>query len=315
MPLPLRDYYPIERSAELLECTIDDLLHWGEIGAIRLCLRFWNVNAYQFCDFSIFNEIMKDFNIPAIDFDDDLNPYIAYYYAVYRYVKNKDNGLKFIKEMKSKKYYDTACQLLTGFNGNPNSRIEVSVNRVYSEGFKVESLKVFNGDEYNCIFEIPVKLNGFFPLNKRFFTYKRAGVPLDEIKDNYIAISSFDFLTALYVTDSLIFHTNDIFILKDDFIKIKNASKNGGELTKTPGFDYLSRYDEKHSDKNKNTIEARNSATSIKIAKALIINHHPTIKNNPKKLAGVLETEIKKAGLGDSTVSKDTISRWMKGDY
>ncbi|HAT1684992.1 TPA: hypothetical protein I8Y21_005821, partial [Klebsiella oxytoca] len=109
--------------------------------------------------------------------------------------------------------------------------------------------------------------------------------------------------------------TNDIFILKDDFVKIKDASKNGSELAKVSGFDYFHEYDEEDNDKNKNTTEARNSATSIKIAKALIINYHPDIKSNPKKLAGILETEIKKAGLGDFSVSKDTISRWMKGDY
>lgn len=32
MTLPLRDYYPIERAAKLLDCDIDDLIHWAVTG-------------------------------------------------------------------------------------------------------------------------------------------------------------------------------------------------------------------------------------------------------------------------------------------
>ncbi|HGB5416235.1 TPA: hypothetical protein ACIVQF_001815, partial [Salmonella enterica subsp. enterica serovar Muenchen] len=39
MTLPLREYYPIERAAELLECTVDDLIHWAMVGSIRLYIK------------------------------------------------------------------------------------------------------------------------------------------------------------------------------------------------------------------------------------------------------------------------------------
>lgn len=39
MTLPLRDYYPIERAAKLLDCDIDDLIHWAVTGCIRICIK------------------------------------------------------------------------------------------------------------------------------------------------------------------------------------------------------------------------------------------------------------------------------------
>lgn len=40
MGMPLREYYGIYRAAELLECKVEDLLHWASIGAIKLFISF-----------------------------------------------------------------------------------------------------------------------------------------------------------------------------------------------------------------------------------------------------------------------------------
>jgi len=40
MGMPLREFYPVKRAAELLECQVGDLLHWAAIGAISLYLSF-----------------------------------------------------------------------------------------------------------------------------------------------------------------------------------------------------------------------------------------------------------------------------------
>lgn len=40
MGMPLREYYGIQRAAELLECKTEDLLHWASIGAISLYISF-----------------------------------------------------------------------------------------------------------------------------------------------------------------------------------------------------------------------------------------------------------------------------------
>ncbi|EFT8979923.1 hypothetical protein HVA68_003085, partial [Salmonella enterica] len=39
MPLPLREYYPIGRAAELLDCTLDDLIHWAITKRISMYIK------------------------------------------------------------------------------------------------------------------------------------------------------------------------------------------------------------------------------------------------------------------------------------
>lgn len=51
MGMPLREYYGIQRAAELLECKTEDLLHWASIGAIHLFIEFESGRGYvHFCD-------------------------------------------------------------------------------------------------------------------------------------------------------------------------------------------------------------------------------------------------------------------------
>ncbi|MCL6376738.1 hypothetical protein EXT57_05100 [Pectobacterium brasiliense] len=38
--IPALEYCKLDRATELLECKINDLLHWAEIGAIELCINF-----------------------------------------------------------------------------------------------------------------------------------------------------------------------------------------------------------------------------------------------------------------------------------
>ncbi|AOR63216.1 hypothetical protein IG605_019240 [Pectobacterium quasiaquaticum] len=42
MGMPLREYYPVKRAAELLGCEVGDLFHWASIGAIKLYVSFEN---------------------------------------------------------------------------------------------------------------------------------------------------------------------------------------------------------------------------------------------------------------------------------
>ncbi|ECE6503331.1 hypothetical protein HP623_000689 [Salmonella enterica] len=317
MPLPLREYYPIERAAELLECTVDDLVHWGENGNIRLCLMLHKVNAICFFDFSIFEEIIKDFKILKAENNDKVNRFIESYYTVYEFYKK--NEMAFINELKCKVYGDVAIMFLTGFR---RQGIEVSnINDIKSKKWNFEFMPNYisdfiDGEDAECynLIKTPVVLNGFFPLRRDFYIYKKLGVISCTEKTKYIKISSLDFSLNFEVVDNLEFYINDLFILKDDFIKIVNNSKKGGELTKMPGYEHFVIYDEKNNNKNKSFTDVRNSATARLIAKALIIKYLPKVKDNPAKLAAVLEGEIKEAGLGDVSVSKDTVSRWMKED-
>ncbi|EBX2144793.1 hypothetical protein DRD92_09515 [Salmonella enterica subsp. enterica serovar Newport] len=317
MPLPLREYYPIERAAELLECTVDDLLHWGENGRIRLCLMLHKVNAFCYLDFSIFEEIINDFNLPLTEKNNKSNRFIESYYTVHEYYKN--NGLDFIEKLSCKVYYDVAFMLLTGC-AHKGVRVK-HIDNIHNKKWSFEIIPNYIKDyvsgvdaDFEYIIKIPIELEGFFPLCKKFYTFRKWGVISDTEKTNYAFISFLDFSSRLFVIESLEFCINDLFVLKDDFIKIMNASKKGSELAKMPGYESFIICDEENNNNDKLSTNVRNSATARLIAKALIIKNHPEIKDNPVKLAAVLEREIKEAGLGDVSVSKDTVSRWMKED-
>ncbi|EBB7650908.1 hypothetical protein CKC63_24195 [Salmonella enterica] len=304
MPLPLREYYPINRATELLDCTIDDLICWGEFGKIKLCLKCFLLDAFCFFDFEIFNEIIKDFNLQKKKIKGNMDEYINAYFTVYdRYMEDQ---IDFIGKIKNKSYGGAACTLLIGCSESEISSIICDPHLILSDGANYK----FNPG-IPSFFKIPVQIHGFFPLNKSFYRYRDAFPKGKEYKHG--CMTSLDFSAYIYAINKERFSVDDLFILKDDFIKIMEASKKGCELTTIPGFNCYNELIENeviYTDKRNK--DARNSAASIKIAKALIINYHPDTKNNPAKLAMILEEEIRKAGLGDFSVSKDTISRWMK---
>ncbi|EJB9549290.1 hypothetical protein MXH74_001060 [Salmonella enterica] len=304
MPLPLREYYPINRVAELLDCTIDDLICWGEFGKIKLCLRCFLLDAFCFFNFEIFNEIIKDFNLQKKKIKGEIDGYINAYSTVYDCYL--EDSIDFIGKIKNKPYNGAACTLLTGCSESEISTIICNPHLILSDGVDYK----FNPNAPS-FFKIPVQINGFFPLNKSFYRYREADLKEKEYKVQYI--TSLDFWAYIHTIDNVRFSVDDLFILKDDFIKIMEASKKGCELTTIPGFNHYNELTENEINyMDKGNKEPRNSAASIKIAKALIINYHPDTKNHPAKLAVILEEEIRKAGLGDFSVSKDTVSRWMK---
>ncbi|ECX4751537.1 hypothetical protein F6B59_24325, partial [Salmonella enterica] len=75
MSLPLREYYPIERAAELLGCTIDDLVHWAEVGSIQLCIKLNNSfgTLGKFAFGHLVNYIDFNIAIKGTQYEDDLN--------------------------------------------------------------------------------------------------------------------------------------------------------------------------------------------------------------------------------------------------
>lgn len=43
--IPALEYCSISRAADILKCSVNDLLHWAEIGAIEICLELNGYNA------------------------------------------------------------------------------------------------------------------------------------------------------------------------------------------------------------------------------------------------------------------------------
>ncbi|EMD3330009.1 hypothetical protein VQ366_001207 [Salmonella enterica] len=303
MPLPLRNYYPVGRAAELLECTIDDLICWGETGRIRLCIRLNKITGllkiYNLLMF--YDGLITDLGLPLLDEnsseEDRLNQAIDNIYSVCV------NNLKILKKIRDKTCYAILYQMF--FTVNPDSDCHLRSD-YYSNEFKYDFVKCFLGGE-QCIHQM-VSMRGFFALPGYFF--KGCGEFESLSGDGFLYTTDYLMEISPCIEDEIKITIDDLFILKKDFIRIKEASKKGDELTEV--------FEELHSNhtllKSDGFKFNRVSSISVLALKALIINHYPDIKDNPSKLANVLTAEAKKAGLDSIKFNKDTVSRWMKED-
>ncbi|WP_142375724.1 hypothetical protein [Klebsiella quasipneumoniae] len=60
MAIPLREYYTLSRAAELLDCKVNDLIHWAFIGGINIYLSIESGMGYlHFCNEN--DELEMDF--------------------------------------------------------------------------------------------------------------------------------------------------------------------------------------------------------------------------------------------------------------
>ncbi|EAX6624802.1 hypothetical protein BIB81_17100 [Salmonella enterica] len=345
MPLPLREYYPIGRAAELLDCTLDDLIHWAITKRISMYIKI--DSAYGIIDEYPITELLGRTGFSdvlsgtthkekIIDLDEELEKddcdlfeyckrkSIIIYKAMEEY-SLKHGGVDSLNEVYLKEAFSFLHYFIYG--KMKNNLCKISGIGPYSTGISTDD---DDDDDDECIDydneylrsviiseydERAVNMQGFFILSDVFFkdnhfrNYFCATNSSDGI--NLVFMPYNDLFINVVLDNEKIIDYNDLFIVKKDFVTIRGASKNGDDISEIKT-KQIPKRDNDNNYINKNI--KRNSATARLIAKALIINHHTDIKNNPAKLAGVLETEIKEAKLGDFSISKDTISRWMKED-
>ncbi|EJS3010439.1 hypothetical protein NW381_001854 [Salmonella enterica] len=345
MPLPLREYYPLERAAELLECTVDDFFHWASFGYINLCIKLKNVDGvFEVIDWrDIYNSEFVPIGAPPIDVSKSKKEQL--YFSLY-YIYNgggdelKITNLEKLEYIVSKKYIELYMEKYNYASYFCNSIIficeckliellsSISIDYIsdiddfsiadyisdiddFSIADYISDIDYFSIADYiveklsltddNKIL-IKVKLDGMFVVyaDDNFFW--------DDIKTNVLrkdfVVRTVDSGLEFYLhsKQNLVSHDN-LFILRSDFLKIKEASKEGKEI-------YI---DEEVKDrKAKKNVQTRTSKAEKIAIKALIANHHPEIKVNPAKVAEVLAVEARQAGLGDVNFDKNTVSNWLK---
>ncbi|EBJ8357645.1 hypothetical protein D0W10_14440 [Salmonella enterica] len=321
MPLPLREYYPLDRAAELLECTIDDLIHWASFGYINLCIKLKNVDGvFEVRDWrDIYNSEFVPMGAPPIDISESKKNQL--YFSLYNIhnggggelkITNHEPleytiGKKYIELYREKYNYasyfcDAIVFICEGKSIESLSVISIGcvsdVEDFSITDYIVEKLSLTDD---NKIF-IKVNLDGLFVMyaDERSFW---DDITTNELRRDFVvgAVNSgleFD----LHSKQNLVSYDN-LFILRSDFLKIKEASKEGKEI-------YI---DEEMKDrKAKKNVQTRTSKAEKIAIKALIANHHPEIKSNPAKVAEVLAAEARQAGLGDVTFDKNTVSNWLR---
>ncbi|EIW3592121.1 TPA: hypothetical protein G8W07_002865 [Salmonella enterica] len=305
MPLPLREYYPLDRAAELLECTVDDLIHWAKLNKINLCVMLENVIGY----ISIYDwrhkyeKVAKEMNLPAID--KTTSRYEQLLFSLKALLHSDSSNIRTI---------DKCHDLLKGCSFGDIDLIKYGFVSPEEGVFWSIDIDDYTGDCFDYIMElsnsesnnikIHVTLSGFF----RMFMYHSFFE--DTILDEYLSVFSIDnmFDVTLLLDDHVYIDDVEFFILKSDFLKIKEASKNGDDIATD---NYLWHKLE-NSDRINKRIVPRVSTPAKTAIKALIANHHSEIKENPAKVAEVLAAEARQAGLGDVNFDKNTVSNWLK---
>ncbi|EID3014300.1 hypothetical protein LB105_004229 [Salmonella enterica] len=334
MPLPLRDYYPIERAAELLDCTVDDFIHWAITKRILIYIKIDSacgiIDEHPITDFldrtdfsdvlsgTIHEEKIIDLNEELKNDVCDIVEYckkksIIIYKAMEEY-SLKHGGVDSLDDVYLHEAFSFLHYLIYG-------KIKNNFGNISSIDHYLADASISDDDDqlYNFIYseyyERAVNMQGFFILSdvffednhfRNYFCANDTGYGL-----NMVFMPCNDLFIHVVLDSEKVIENDDLFIVKKDFITIREASKNGDEISEIKTKQIPKRgNDNDHI--NINT--TRNSATARLIAKALIIKYLPKVKDNPAKLAAVLEGEIKEAGLGAVSVSKDTVSRWMKED-
>ncbi|MBA5602063.1 hypothetical protein H1224_13515 [Pectobacterium aroidearum] len=185
MGMPLREYYPVKRAAELLNCEVGDLFHWASIGAIKLYVSFENGTGF-------------------VRFFGDG-------------VKNEDRDLsRFTEEQ-----FDSPLRLKTQFF-NLKLANDIS-SRVYStyNGNRFDG-EYINERSYQCEF------SGLWALPYSAFGVGELYDFQPGLNDFWCSVNNNMFVS--FETDELLhFEVEDFYIVKSDFLVIKNCS-DGEEL-------------------------------------------------------------------------------------
>ncbi|EBL5122479.1 hypothetical protein NF98_12160 [Salmonella enterica subsp. enterica serovar Rubislaw] len=319
MPLPLREYYPIGRAAELLECTIDDLVHWAMVGCIRLYIKI--DHAYGLLDGISLDELPEtDYFDVIIEGTKYKNRLIDLYKSM-----NEDCSNDFDYSFERAKIIHDAMGTYKFKHGNVKCFDEINMRHIFSEleyyfsdivsddfseitslklleslpggGGEYENIKkLFSGrEDYNA--DYIVRMIGFFGLGERFFRYY-------DFETQFLAGNDYGFENSVYmpesqlcigviVNDNIDFNIDDLFIFKEDFIAIQEASKNGSELNKKYSYHRISNnhgwwsgfcVGEKNKDNIENNSPAKHDTLSNK-------KHHLT-EHFARKRERVLEAAL-----------------------
>lgn len=307
MPLPLREYYPLDRAAELLDCTVDDLLYLAEARKIDLCVMLKDAIGHM--DISDWRDeykrAAKHIELPVIDESNTK-------YEQLLFVSNT-----LLHEDASHTRLIDKCRDVLG--DNLFEKVEF-IKSCYDLGeesmFWIVHIDDSSIEEHDIIRElskpdkryvrIKVNLSGLFVLVDCDF-YEN--IMFRTLGDDYVLISppGKEFSIDCDLVDGIKFNDMAFFILKSDFLKIKESTINGDDILSE-----YQRYRREDSERSDKKILSRVSTPAKTAIKALIANHHPEIKSNPAKVAEVLAAEARQAGLGDVTFDKNTVSNWLR---
>ncbi|EFV4531334.1 hypothetical protein HQS73_004009 [Salmonella enterica] len=261
MSLPLREYYTIDRASELLGCTVDDLIHWAMVGCIRIYIkveRAYGVVVSQdlseLAGSGDFDEVMEGTKYKndlseldtMVEVEDkrqaDISDTEYYnlrarivYHAMNDYIYKKgdvkcldDVGMRHIF---SNLHYHFAHQVTEDFCSITSLEMLCRMYRNDANSFK----DVLNNVPYELSSSV-VDMRGFFGLGEGFYRGYN-------FCNGFVVNTEGEYINSVYMPESNLcvnvisdcdinFSHDVLFIMKNDFLAIKEALRNESELKK-----------------------------------------------------------------------------------
>ncbi|MBA0216275.1 hypothetical protein H4F33_18585 [Pectobacterium brasiliense] len=264
MGMPLREYYPVKRAAELLNCEVGDLFHWASIGAIKLYVSFENGTGFvRFFGDGVKNEDRDLSRFTEEQFDSPLR------------LKTQFFNLKFANDISSRVY--------STYNGN----------RFDGEYINERSYQC----EFSGLWALPYSAFGVVEL----YDFQPG------FNDFWCSVNNNMFVS--FETDELLhFEVEDFYIVKSDFLVIKNCSE-GEELP-----NYLNGGKEKVTVSNieEKVRQERTSGTAKNAIKIMAKILYPDVCESPTNLANSLTADAQSQGRNGVIFDDATVGRWLK---
>lgn len=290
MPLPLREYYRLPRAAELLGCEVDDLLHWAKMRKIYLCINLKDAKG----------------KIDVFDWRNDYQSLVEKYgFPSIKGAAPKKDQLLFSLNIMSDERNREKCREVLKSSFNIIELIidgvidEDSVCKIYiGSNYAIGILSEVSGNHVS----VDVDLDGVFMLFDDSF-YDNI---YDCIIEDYSTILSpkNGLIMNLYLDDAINLNVSDFFILKSDFLKIKEASNEGGEIYIDD--EWSREYETSKPEKAVRTSSKAKLAINL-MAKKLYVKEC----KSPTQLANTLTAEAHKQGL-EVTFDDATVARWLE---
>lgn len=351
MALPLREFYPITRAAELLGCTVDDCVSWAMSGYIRLHLSIRRAygwvspfNTSYFCDDKKALGLFEEFNKLSIQYLGESIPF------------NFDGGMSTNKRNEFVMMIRELCQKISEIYPNGIELIDDLDVSYFYHCLQYESIKYtyhrFSavlglypiasniGEKYLKYLEelgvnrrnkksaaYFVRVLGYWALGPEFFilhTLKKK-ILAGMMPKLFMAGSNFN--VTLCVDKDFSFEIDELFISKQDFLSIRSIidgkHSNGSMIRKyniSSGFgsdifkieaEYGGECESSSAALPQNNKPERISARMRDVLALLIDEYLGDVKNQPTKIASALEAIAEKKGKNFS-ISKDTITNWLK---
>ncbi|OSK32955.1 hypothetical protein EAMG_03500 [Escherichia coli M056] len=347
MALPLRDFYPLTKAAKLLGCDADDFIHWAMTGRVRLYLLFESgyahVDPFDAGNFR-YHDGLHDFvyGLQKLDesekesffnFDESPDEFNKVAWHIIDIIETHLGGVSAIDNQDVRDFYQS-------FTYETNLCVSDDfyvVNSVLlfsnSVKWKLKELARYGINDSTPNLKYYASVHGFWGLDvDDFFSAWKFYSSIQPDADNRIYAPDSNFSVSLLTDKEIKFDIDDLYLSKSDFLAIKSVINNDSSdgvmpkkyrayimsnlhIWRTVAFGTPPETDSSLITQDNKLTQSKPKkeriSASMRQVLALLIDECFNGEKGPAKLAILLEALAKEKGK-NFTISKDTVSNWLK---